>query len=76
MGQVYILGLSRVKPVDNIRVKILTQNELNTIAITPGVIIKCKDDYVFTEGDLIHILSLYPDSNERIEKENFVIYSK
>ncbi len=43
---------------------------------TPGVIIECKNDYVFTEGDLIHLLELYPDSVTRIEKENFVIYSK
>ena len=43
---------------------------------TPGVIIECKDDYVFTEGDLIQLLQLYPDSVTRIEKENFVIYSK
>ena len=43
---------------------------------TPGVIIECKNDYVFTEGDLIQLLQLYPDSVTRIEKENFVIYSK
>ena len=43
---------------------------------TPGVHIECKGDYVFTEGDLIHLLELYPDSIERIEKENFIIFSK
>ena len=43
---------------------------------TPGVIIKCKNDYVFTEGDLAAILYLYPDSVETIEKENFIIYKK
>lgn len=41
---------------------------------TPGVIIKCKNDYVFTEGDLAAMLYLYPDSVETIEKENFIIY--
>tara|TARA_Y100000768_G_scaffold220715_1_gene166409 strand:- start:93 stop:635 length:543 start_codon:yes stop_codon:yes gene_type:complete len=44
--------------------------------VEPGVHIECKGDYVLTEGDLIHLLELYPDSVTRIEKENFVIYSK
>ena len=50
--------------------------QVDIYEVTPGVIIKCKGDYVFTEGDLIHLLELYPDSVTRIEKENFVIYSK
>ena len=44
--------------------------------VEPGVHIECKNDYVFTEGDLIHLLELYPGSCERIEKENFVIFKK
>ena len=47
---------------------------VDNISDTPGVIIECKNDYVFTEEDLQHILGLYPDSCERIEKENFIIY--
>ena len=44
--------------------------------VEPGVHIECKNDYVFTEGDLIHLLELYPGSCERIEKENFIIFKK
>ena len=44
--------------------------------VEPGVHIECKGDYVLTEGDLIHLLELYPDSVTRIEKENFIIYKK
>lgn len=48
--------------------------QVDIFEVTPGVIIKCKNDYVFTEGDLAAMLYFYPDSVETIEKENFIIY--
>lgn len=39
-----------------------------------GVAIETKNDYILKLADLTEILGLYPDSCERIEKENFNIY--
>ena len=39
-----------------------------------GVAIETKNDYILKLADLTEILGLFPDSCERIEKENFSIY--
>ena len=39
-----------------------------------GVAIETKNDYTLKAIDLLEILGLYPESVERIEKENFSIY--
>ena len=39
-----------------------------------GVAIETKNDYTLKLADLTEILGLYPESCERIEKENFNIY--
>ena len=42
-----------------------------------GVVIdNLAGDYTFKKEDLIHLLSLYPYSSEKVVKENFVIYVK